>query len=93
MSASNSRRWTRFARWSQKLGQANEVVGGDAEDEDGADLGEAAHLHLGEPADRLAPAEAFLDAFAQPLADRMAEARGDLAGRSCAPCRSCSPSR
>ena len=47
-------------------------------DEDGANLGEAAHLHLREPAHRLAPAEAFLDPFAQPLADRIAKARCDL---------------
>ena len=78
ISTSFSRRWAHVALRSQKLGQANKVIGGDTEDEDGAHLSEAAHLHLREPADRLAPAEAFLDAFAQPLADRIAKARRDV---------------
>jgi hypothetical protein len=56
-SPSSSRR-THFAAWSQKLGQAHDIVGCNGEDEDGADLGEAAHFHLCEPADSLAPAEA-----------------------------------
>ena len=59
-----SRFKTHFAPGSQKLGQANEVVGGDGEDEDGAHLCQPAHFHLGEPAHRLRPAEAFLDALA-----------------------------
>ena len=71
--------WTQLARRSQELGQTNVIVGGDAEDEHGADLVEATHLQLCEPADRLAPAEAFLDAFAPPLADSLAQARRDLA--------------
>ena len=74
----SSSRQTHFAAWSQKLGQADDIVGCNGEDKDGADLGEAAHLHLCEPADSLAPAEAFLDAFAQPLADRITKARCDL---------------
>ena len=45
----------------------------------GADLGEAVQLYLRETANCLRPAEAFLDALAQPLADRIARARGDLA--------------
>ena len=80
ISFSFSRRKTHFAPGSQKLGQANKIVGGDAEDEDRADLGQPAHLHLREPAHRLAPAKALLDAFAQPLADRIAEAGCDLVG-------------
>src|SRR5271165_5268232 len=48
------------------------------EDENGADFVEAAQLHLGQTTHRLAPAEAFLDALAQPLADGIAEARRDL---------------
>ena len=43
------------------LCQAHKIVCGDAEDGDGAHLGEAAHLALGELAYRLAPAGAFLD--------------------------------
>jgi len=78
ISASFSRGWAHVAPRSQKLGQANEVVGGESEDEDGAHFGEAAPLHLREPAYRFAPAEAFLDALAQPLADRIAEARRDV---------------
>src|SRR5271166_2162425 len=77
--ASSLRRWTQFARRSQELGQANKIVGSNVEDEHGADLVEAAHLKLCEPGHCLAPAEAFLDAFAQPLADRIAQARRDLA--------------
>src|ERR1700758_1935428 len=42
-------------------------------------LAEAAHLHLRQTADCLGPAEAFLDALAQPLTDRIAHTRGDLA--------------
>src|SRR5271166_2333819 len=77
--ASSLRRWTQFARRSQELGQADKIVGSNVEDEHGADLVEAAHLKLCEPGHCLAPAEAFLDAFAQPLADRIAQARRDLA--------------
>ena len=75
---------------SQELGQANETVG-----EHGVDLVEVAHLQLPEPTHRLAPAEAFLNALAQPLADRIAQARRDLArdGDLARLCRSCSPSR
>ena len=65
----SSCRWPGFAARGQELGQAHDVVGGHGEDESGADLGKAAHLHLRETADRLRPAEAFLDALAQPLAD------------------------
>src|ERR1700678_1355993 len=50
-----------------------------AQDEGGADLGEAAHLHLGLTAARLRPAESFRDALAQPLTDRIAHTRGDRA--------------
>ena len=49
ISTSFSRRWAHVALRSQKLGQANKVIGGDTEDEDGAHLSEAAHLHLREP--------------------------------------------
>jgi hypothetical protein len=70
---------THFAPRGDKFGQADDVVGGPGEDERSADLREAAHLHLRETADRLRPAEAFLDALARPLADRVTEARGDLA--------------
>jgi hypothetical protein len=61
----SSCRWLEFAPCGHKLGQADDVVGGHGEDESGADLGEAAHLHLRQAADRLRPAEAFLDALAQ----------------------------
>jgi hypothetical protein len=70
-----SDRRTHFGRRSQELGQADDVVGGHGEHEHGADFVEAAHLELRKPADRLAPAEALLDAFAQPLADRLVQAR------------------
>src|SRR6185437_6940643 len=50
-----SYRRTQFAPRGQKLGQADDVVGGHGEDENGADLGEGAHLHRSEPADRLRP--------------------------------------
>ena len=62
-----SRRGLGFAPCGHKLGQADDGVGGHGEDENDADLGDAAHLHLSEPADRLRPAEGFLDALAQPL--------------------------
>ena len=91
----SSSRQTHFFAWSQKLWQADDIVGCNGEDKDGADLGEAAHLHLCEPADSLAPAEAFLDAFAQPLADRITKARCDLRrdGGLARLAGSCSPSR
>jgi hypothetical protein len=66
-----SGRRTHFACRGQELGQPHDVVSGDREDEHGAHFVEAAHLQLRKPAYRLAPAEAFLDAFAQPLADRV----------------------
>src|SRR5215471_521472 len=66
--------WTHFARRGEQLRQADDIVGGDGEDEDGADLVEAAHLQLRKSTHRLAPAEAFLDAFAQALANGVAEA-------------------
>lgn len=69
---------THLALGDEKLRQPNEIVCSDGEDENSTDFGQPAHLHLREPADRLAPAETFLDAFAQPLADRIAEARSDL---------------
>ena len=80
ISSSYSRLNTRFAPGSQKLGQANKIIGGDAEDEDGADLGQPAQFHLREAARRLAPAKALLDAFTQPLADRIAEAVSTSSG-------------
>ena len=49
-------------------------------DEDRLDLGQPAHFQLREAADDFAPAEAFLDAFALPLADRIAEAGRDPCG-------------
>jgi hypothetical protein len=39
-----------FAHRSQELGQANKIVGGNAEDEHGVDHVEAAPLQLREPA-------------------------------------------
>src|ERR1700729_2124196 len=61
-------RRTHFARRGEELWQTDDIVGGYGEDEGGADLVEAAHFHLREAGDRLAPTEAFLDALAQPLA-------------------------
>src|SRR5271155_1913498 len=72
-------RWTHLACRGQELRQADDVVGGHGEDESGADFGEATHLNLRQTANCLGPAEAFLDALAQPLADRIAHTRGDLA--------------
>jgi hypothetical protein len=71
-------RWTHVACLSQELGQADDVIGRHGEDEDGANLVEPAYPHLRQAADSLRPAEAFLDALAQPLTDRITEARGDL---------------
>ncbi len=61
------------------------MAGGHGEGEHGADLVEAAHLQLPEPTHRLAPAEAFLNSLAQPLADRIAGSPRPRSGRrSCA---------
>src|ERR1700734_2894735 len=72
-------RRTHLARRGEELWQTDDIVGGYGEDEGGPDLVEAAHFHLREAGDRLAPTEAFLDALAQPLADRIAQARCDFA--------------
>ena len=69
-----SRCRTHFGPGREKFEQTNEIVSGDAEDEHGAHFGEAPHFHLREPA----PAEAFLDALAQPLADRIAQTCCDV---------------
>lgn len=45
----------------EELGQAQQVVGGAAEDEDPVDLGQASQLHPGERAGLLQPAEGLLD--------------------------------
>jgi hypothetical protein len=83
--ASFLRSWIQLTRRSQELGQANEMAGGHGEGEHGADLVEAAHLQLPEPTHRLAPAEAFLNPLAQPLADRIAGSPRPRSGRrSCA---------
>src|SRR6267378_7615369 len=74
----------------QKLGYAHEVIGGDGEDEDRLNLGQAANLDLTEAGNRLDPAERFLDALAAALADGVAgmAQRAPVDGGLAAACQS-----
>lgn len=59
-------------RWMKQVTQPHQVVGGHGEHELKVDLACSAIFRLPQPTDRLAPAEALLNAFADTLAHLVA---------------------
>jgi hypothetical protein len=64
----------------QELGQPRQIVGRSREGESPSDAIASPKFGLRLPAHRLGPAEAFLDALAQPLADCVARLAATLLG-------------
>ena len=71
---------------SPTIWDADEIVGGTAQDEEAVDPFHATKLDLALPGHCLDPAKALFDAFADALADRVAFMVGGSGVNQCAAC-------